>query len=520
MTRTVIRRISRRRTLQGIGASMGAAALGCGDDGNAVGTGEDTTSGASGSGSESGSSSGTSSSSSSSSGGESGSGGSSDETGEPFGTDCGEMSDLPASELLAPIETIVVVMMENRSFDHYFGALALEEGAPIDGLTGTEANPDLRGNMISVFPSDYYVVEEDPPHGWDSSREQWNMGANDGFVRAHMNDGATIGEVVMGYHTRQQLPTYYTLASNFVLCDRWFASVMGPTWPNRYHMHLGHSGGLMSNPDIGDGLTGYPSIFDRLTDAGVDSVYYNSGLPFPLAYGRTEGIEPIANFFEAAAAGNLRPFVVVEPVLTAGGIIGNDDHPPADIRMGQAFIATIYEALAQSPQWDRCLLIITYDEHGGFYDHVSPPTTFDDVYPEFQQLGFRVPALVVGPHVRRGCATSVVLDHVSVPATATRKWNLEPLNNRCDMANDITSAIDPRYLNDPQPPVSLPPMQIRVPRSFRLPPGQTTGHQRELERLMDRGGFPRHLDRRGAADETMQTILHWGVRLGALQLLR
>lgn len=517
--RRLIRKITRRRTLKGIGAAMGAAALGCGDDGNGGATGSGGTTGGGGSseGSGSTSSSGSSSSGSSGSGSESGS---SDETGDPFGTDCGEMSDLSASELLAPIETIVVVMMENRSFDHYFGSLSLEEGAPVDGLTGAEANPDLRGNPIPVFPSDYFVVEEDPPHGWDSSREQWNMGANDGFVRAHQSDGARIGEVVMGYHTRAQLPTLYSLASNYVLCERWFASVMGPTQPNRFHMHLGHSAGLMSNPDLGDGPTGYPSIFDRLTDAKVDNVYYNSGIPFPLAYGRTDGIEPIANFFEAAAAGNLRPFVMIDPIFTAAGVIGNDDHPPADIRMGQAFLATIYEALAQSPQWDRCLLVITYDEHGGFYDHVSPPTTFDDVYPEFQQLGFRVPSLVIGPHVRRGCATSVVLDHVSVPATLTRKFGLEPLNNRCDMANDITSAIDPRYLKDPQPPISLAPMKIRVPRTLRLPPGQTTGHQIELTRMMDRGGYPRHLDRRGAADETMQTILHWGQRLGALQLIR
>jgi phospholipase C len=517
MTRkTLIRRISRRRTLQGLGATMGAAALGCRDDGNAGGSESGSTGGggSSGSGSESGSTSlpGTSSSGSSD-------GGSSEETGEPFGTDCGELSDLPSSELLAPVETIVVVMMENRSFDHYFGALALEEGASIDGLTGTESNPDLRGNDIAVFPSDYYVVEEDPPHGWDSSREQWNNGANDGFVRAHQSDGAQLGEVVMGYHTRAQLPTLYGLASNYVLCERWFASVMGPTQPNRFHMHLGHSAGLMSNPDIGEGPTGYPSLFDRLTDAGVDSVYYSGGIPFPLAYGRTEGIEPMPNFFEAAAAGNLRPFVMIDPIFTAAGVVGNDDHPPADIRMGQAFLRTIYEALAQSPQWNRCLLVITYDEHGGFYDHVSPPMTFDDVYPEFRQLGFRVPSLVVGPHVRRGCATSVVLDHVSVPATVSRRFGLEPLNSRCDMANDIGSAIDPRYLDDPQPPASLPPMLIRVPRTLRLPPGQTTGHQLELVRMMDRGGFPRHLDGRGAVDETLQEILRWGVRLGALQLI-
>ncbi len=490
------------------------AGFGCGDD--AGGAGSSTAAQSTGTGStgpSGGSDSTETSGESSSSGGDSGSSGSS---GGGFGSDCTEMSDLPPQELLAGVDTIVVVMMENRSFDHMLGALSLEEGLPVDGLTGMESNPDLRGNPIGVFKSDHLVVEEDPPHGWGDSHDQWNRGSNDRFVVAHQNDGATLPEVVMGYHTRQQLLPLFTLASNFVVCDRWFASVMGPTQPNRFHLHLGTSNGLMSNPDIGEGPTELPSIFDRLDDKRVSNTYYSSNIPFPLAYGKATGIKLIGEFFEDAAAGNLPSFCMVEPTLTANGTIGNDDHPPADLLMGQAFLASVYQALAQSPQWERCLLVITYDEHGGFYDHVPPPTTFDRDFPEFQQLGFRVPSVVIGPHVRRGCANSIQLDHVSIPTTAMRKWDLEPMNTRMTMTNDITSAIDPRFIDDPQPPIELPPLLVDVPDSWFYP-GGVGKDQIELVRLLDRGGFPKHLDQRGAHDETMRMVLEHGRRLGAVR---
>jgi phospholipase C len=513
-TRRLLRPISRRRTLQGLSASVGVGAMtGCGDDTTAPAGDSGESTGAVGTGGD-----GSTSGDTTAALDESSSGGGST-TGAPgFGEDCGPDSDLPPEQLLAPIETIVVVMMENRSFDHFFGAMLAQEQLPIDGLTGTESNDDAGGRTYPVFLSNDFVVEEDPPHGWDASHAQWNAGANDGFVREHILEGATEPGVVMGYHDRSQLPTLWTLASNFVVCDRWFASVMGPTQPNRFFLHLATSEGFTVNPEVGQFPSGIPSVFDRLSDAGISNVYYNSSLPFVFAYGKTEGVEPIGNFFEAAAAGTLPQFSVVEPVLTALNVIGNDDHPPADITMGQAFLATVYEALAQSPQWDNCLLIITYDEHGGFYDHVSPPTTFDE-RPEFQQLGFRVPAVVVGPHVRRGCVNSIQLDHVSVAATITRRWGLAPLNERVTMTNDVSSAVNPDYLDDPQPPVVLPQVTVRVPDSFTIPdPHGRMQHQIELVRTVEAGRLSRELDRRWAHDETMRLILDWGQRLGAIKL--
>lgn len=507
--RPLIRKVSRRHTLQGLSATLGAAALGCGDDGGQPDAGNTT-------GGPAGTDTGTPNTGSTASDATTIGSAGTDSTGQtlpPAGA-C-EVSELSTQELLASVDHIIVLMMENRSFDHYLGALALE-GAAIEGLSGRESNPDGSGRPVGVFRSEQFVINTDPPHGWTTSRSQWNKGANDGFVQQYIARGAPNPELVMGYHTRDQLTPLYTLASNFVTCDRWFSSVMGPTQPNRFHMHLGSSLGLMENPAIGDGPTGVTSIFDRLDDAGVSHSYYSSNIPFPISYGRSEGIANIGDFFTAAQKGTLPSFCMVDPAFTAAGLMGNDDHPPADINLGQAFIASVYEALAQSPQWDRCLLLITYDEHGGFYDHVSPPMTVDTDYPEFQQLGFRVPTVAVGPHVRRGCVSSVQMDHVSIPATVTRKWDLEPLNDRVAATTDFSNVIDPAFIDNPQPPVALPSTLVRMPTRFRTDLPEAQLHHIELVQLLDSGRFPKHLDRRAQHEDTMREVLEIGRRLGVV----
>ena len=435
--------VSRRATIQGASAVGISAAIGCsGDDGDDDGA---DTSGSTGGGTSSGggSTGGSTGGADDSSGSEDSSG----STGEPDDGlgQCAEPGEMTVEELLANVDHIVFLMMENRSFDHYFGALALEESAPVTGLTGDESNPDGAGNDISVFPSDYWVVEEDPPHGWNSSRAQWNEGANDGFVTAHLASGATDPNPVMGYHTREQLPVLHALADEYVLCDQWFASVMGSTWPNRFYAHLGTAGGMMSNDSVSD----IPSIWDQLEDAGISNTYYHSTLAFTITFGKLDGVQHVNEFFDACEAGTLPAVSYVDPAFSFEPNVGNDDHPPADIRDGQAFIASVYNALANSPLWDRCLLVITYDEHGGFYDHVSPPSDAVDELAEFRQLGFRVPSLVIGPHVRRGCVTSTRLDHVSIVSTITRKHGLDPLNDRIDQTNDLSVAIDPVRIDDP-----------------------------------------------------------------------
>ena len=472
LPRTLRRRratISRRRALQGLGALVGAASLAaCSDDAPAS-EGETESETGDGDGDQTGDGDGDGD-------GDPTGDGDGDGDGDPY--EVCETSDLTPEELLSGIDHIVVVMMENRTFDHFFGALSLREGLPVDGLTGAESNPTVMGDPIAVFNTNKWVHEEDPPHGWTASHAQFNAGANDGFVREYQLDGAQQYTEAMGYYLREQLPVYHALIDEYMLCDRWFASVMGPTWPNRFHLHCATSDGVQSN----EAISGVPSIFDQLNEANVSCRYYASGLPFVATYGTpltSPHVQVIQQFFTDVENGELPSFSIVDPVLTAGATIGNDDHPPADVRDGQAFIASIYDALAASSHWDRCLLVVIYDEHGGFYDHVPPPQTFEPQHPGFEQLGFRIPGFVVGPQVRSGCVNGTVFDHVSIAATVAKRWGLEPLNERVAATADLSSCIDPELIDSPRPPVSLP--RVVLPRTPTIyVPGANFGGQLEL----------------------------------------
>ena len=425
---------------------------------------------------------------------------------------CASQSGMTPEQLLAHIETIVVLCMENRSFDHYLGSLRLAESRmDIDGLAGAESNMTMANVAVPVHKLEDFTPA-DPPHGWDPCHQQWNGGANDGFVKAHA--GADEADV-MGYHVREQIPVTYALADAGAVCHRWFASVLGPTWPNRFYLHGATSKGIKSNlPALG-----FTSIFDRLQQKGIEATNYYSDVAWATGgYAKLAGLATIERFFEQATAGTLPPFSIIDPAFTGGG--ANDDHPDHDIRMGQALIASIASALGQSPQWSKCLFVITYDEHGGFFDHVPPPTAQDD-NAEFQQLGFRVPALVLGPTVRRGCAVDTVFDHSSVIATATKRWDLAPMTMRSMAANDLSPCIDAARINDPLPPPTVPMVRIsrsELHRRRALAKARPPSHVELLEAI-DGMRVPRALDRRDEADAITDRVLAWGERLGAVALV-
>ncbi|WP_437330461.1 alkaline phosphatase family protein [Sorangium sp. So ce381] len=491
--------LTRRHVLTGLGAALGASAFGCSTPEGAMvldnappsmgGAGE-----------------------SDGAGGAGGSGGTvssgQPENGEAGGAldRCAETGGLSPAELLAPINTIVVLCMENRSFDHYLGSLLLKEGRRIDGLTGTESNRALDGTLISPFQLDNFTPA-DPPHSWDAAHTQWNQGRNDGFVIAHAGPDQ---RDVMGYHVREQLPILYALADASAICQRWFSSVLGPTWPNRFFLHGATSRGVSRNVPV----TGFTSVFELLSDAGISSRNYFHDVPWCSgAYFRFKGVSGIERFFEDAAAGILPSFSVIDPQFF--GATANDDHPDHDVQLGQVLIASIYNALAKSPQWGQCLLVITYDEHGGFFDHVAPPTTTDDD-PLFTQLGFRVPSIVAGPFVRRGCAVSTVLDHASVIRTLEARFDLPSLNARSAGANDLSCCVDPALLRDPQAPILLPAMDISLSRlRSRAESGIS---QPELWEAAERGLIPRHLDRRGEGPAIARRVLAHAERLGTARL--
>lgn len=371
-----------------------------------------------------------------------------------------ESDDSAAPEVTPPlppgIDHVILVMMENRTFDHFLGSLSLLEGrVDVDGLSADMSNSDAAGTVYPPHPSEVDCLF-DPPHGWSSSHSQFNGGANDGFVQAYAAQGAPEPGEVMGYMTREDLPVTYALADHYAVCDRYFASVMGPTWPNRFYGHAGTSEGLTSN-DLPEELgTTLPTVWQKLEEIGLDWKYYYTDVPFLALIPDHDLVTHggfLEDFVDDCAAGTLPPVCWVDP-----GFGINDDHPPHHVGMGQEFFSIVYAALATSPIWERCLLVITYDEHGGFFDHVPPPTTEDDYAADgFDQLGFRVPSIVVGPYVRNA-VVSDVFDHTSWLKYVCERFGITPWNTRIAAANSIGLCLDADRLaaGTPNPPADVP----------------------------------------------------------------
>lgn len=482
--------LTRRDVLVGLGAAISSAAVGCGSEsGAAQGPG-----GVGGGGGQGGA------------GGEGGGGGQGGAGGADPGLSCTDDGGLSPEELLASIDTFVILCMENRSFDHYLGSLRMLEGRDVLGLDGDETNPAPDGSLVKVWNL-LDFTPEDPPHGWEEAHAQWNGGKNDGFVKAHA--GASQNDV-MGYHVRSQIPITYALADGYAVCDRWFSSVMGPTWPNRFYLLGGTSKGQKSNLPV----TGFTSITSVLDDAGISNrIYYHDAAWATGAYFKFSGLSKIEEFFADAAAGTLPQVCFIDPQFFGG--TANDDHPDHDVQLGQALIASVHAALAQSPQWSRAMLIVTYDENGGFYDHVSPPTTADDDL-DFQQLGFRVPGIVAGPFARKGCAVHTQFEHTSVIRTLCRRFGFTPMNKRIAAANDLSSCIQPAYLAAPQSPIVLPPVEVSL-SALRARKDRGMTHP-ELRQMLKSGAIPRHLDRRAEGPEITRRVLEAGRKLGAVRI--
>jgi phospholipase C len=365
------------------------------------------------------------------------------------------------------IDTIVYMMMENRSYDHYLGSRSLVEGLPGDGLLASMSNPDTNGQDVPVFASGgsdvAQCVANDPPHGWSESRVQFGSGMNDGFVRAHQaRHGSGVIEP-MSYMLREHVPVTHALADAYTTCDRWFGSMLGPTLPNRMYWHAGTSNGATTNDEVLDGaFNGIPSIYHQLEAAEVEWAYYFGDVPVIAVIEDipTEGkIRRFNNeFLKDAARGTLPPVCYIDPSFSA-----NDDHPPHHPLLGQQLIAATYQALATSPQWENCLLVITYDENGGFFDHVAPPKAADErASLGFDQLGFRVPTMVIGPYAKQGYVSNVQYDHTSTIKHLANAFALPPLTMRSDNANDLADCIDLERLEagEPGAPITLPAVEI------------------------------------------------------------
>jgi phospholipase C len=375
-----------------------------------------------------------------------------------------------AETRLRTLQHIVVVMMENRSFDHMLGYLPQEGMVDVDGLTGNEFNVDPDGRHIGVhaFDAEAHAVQRpgealkkglDPDHSPKGVRIQLGPGytpggpPNGGFVRSFVESrkaadrvGKDLWSVPMGYYTSKDVPVYDHLARQYCVCDRWYASIPGDTWPNRLYATTGTQGAKVPGTPLWNQLTNLPPLrrlrsmplydvpaftrqladeqwrwysHDPATLRLVDAKYRDLGKPMRENFAffdrrsvdwLTQRLEdPIVggrSFLDDAAAGTLPQVSWIDPNFVDLSVLetnSNDDHPPSDIRAGQAFIFDVYEALLHSPAWNDTMLIVTYDEHGGFYDHVTPPAlpADDPARPAYTTYGLRVPALFAGPRVAR-----------------------------------------------------------------------------------------------------------------------
>ena len=357
-----------------------------------------------------------------------------------------------------PIDHILVLMQENRSFDHYFSHLNRRN---VDRARKTMSNPDPTGGPpIHPFHQREYCEVADLNHGWDGSHLEWNGGAMDGFTAQNVDPADPTGHRTMGFYTKHDLPFYYKLYRTFAMSDRHFCAVLGPTFPNRHFLLAATAFGHISNdfPTVGTEFS-QPTIFNLLDEAAVSWKVYQSDVAFSIIYAyvrneRMANVRPIAEFFRDAAAGTLPQVAFIDPAFLGAG--ENDEHPPTNVQVGQAFVASVVGAFVQSPNWPRGALFITYDEHGGYWDHVPPPPACipDDIPPNlnpgdvqaaYDRYGIRVPFLAVSPFARKHYVSHTTTDQTAIlrfietrfdlPALTRRDANASPLLDMFDFEN-------------------------------------------------------------------------------------
>jgi len=388
----------------------------------------------------------------------------------------------------APFDTVVVVMMENRSFDHFLGwfphARGRQSGLEFADLAGQfHATHDLGTDFTGAGPG-----ITDPDHSWFGGLVQLDGGRCDGWLRTPTSRQLS-DTYPIGYYTESSVPVLGSLARSYTTLDGYFASILAETFPNRLYMHSARTDRDHNlNPDPIPGfptLPGpyktatIPTIWDRVLEAGLSARYYFSDLPFIGLWGlkylsivapATPGVPPVSivkTFVDDARDGTLPNVSFLDPKFTSIGSPESDQHPFADIRAGEAFLAFVHQTLRASPQWQRTVLVITYDEWGGFFDHVPPPKVRDDTdpasvdhrcnedscpespdaHPDYRQLGFRVPCVVVSPYAPRRVVHGGPFEHTSILRMIEWRWGLEPLTARDAHANNLAEALDFEHVN-------------------------------------------------------------------------
>jgi phospholipase C len=361
-----------------------------------------------------------------------------------------------------PIEHIVVIMQENRSYDHYFGRLRRKSGPP---RGSSNPNP-TGGDPIKPFHTHLYCEVDDLDHSWSGTHREVNGGAMDGFTTENVTVSDPKGQRAMGYYTRRDIPYYYKLYKKFAMGDRFFCSVLSQTFPNRYYLLAGTSFGEIRNniPDLGGPEYTARTIFNLMDEASppVSWKIYYSDLPFGAIFGYVRqqrlgntyvmGTNDATNpLLIDAANGTLPQVAYVDPAFT--GEAENDEHPPTNMQKGQAFTAKIINAIMNGPNWENTVIFLTYDEHGGYYDHVPPPpaclpdATPPDLLPSdvpgaFDNYGVRIPMVAISPYSRRAFVSHTVYDHTSILRFIENRFDLPALTNRDANADPMLELFD------------------------------------------------------------------------------
>jgi len=365
-----------------------------------------------------------------------------------------------------PIEHVIVLMLENRSFDHMLGGLTAElnlDGALPQGPV-PRSNKDSTGTSYPQVAGASRTIRFDPHHEHSHVVAQMaggNAGFVDDFSRAFPTSTPADRAEIMKYH--EDLPALHALARSFMVCDHWYSSVPGPTWTNRFFVHSGTSIGRVEMPNgiLDANLHWYDQItvYDRLNERNKLWAIYYGDIPQSLML--VNQLEPhnarnykkMVQFYQDVAQHPKAAFPAysfIEPSYYDPG--ANDDHPTHDVAAGDRLIANVYNALrANEDLWSKCLLVVLYDEHGGFYDHEIPPGTVPpDHHQEeytFDQLGLRVPAILVSPWMNKGVLNKA-FDHTSLLKYLTDKWNLGPLGARTAQAATFADAIGAKARTD------------------------------------------------------------------------
>jgi len=442
------------------------------------------------------------------------------------------------SQSLTGIDHIFVLIMENRSFDHMLGLSGITgtdavtgEPTPIQGLTGNESNAlhDMVGNIVDEFKvrsgaNDTMPI--DPGHGFGQTLVQLAGNGADGAWKKNPGPYPPVGTTInnagfvdqyaaeLGEHDPGgdrseimrcfgpgELPVLQQLANEFVVCDQWFSSMPGPTWPNRMFAHAASSGGLDDSPSPGS-IAGWElgpgsgfgfqngTIYHALDRANLKYRLYSAD-EYPMVSGlkgisilSINSMEGLVHDLPKSDFDSIR-YVHIEPYYAVFSDFqnGNSQHPIGSVSLGESFIKEVYEAIRNSPVWETSLLIITWDEHGGFYDHVNPPTAVPPGDPPddashnqngflFDRLGVRVPAIVISPRIPKNLVDHRTYDHASIPATIEELFGLEPLTDRDRYANSLTTLLTLMTPRTDTPTVVGPPLQTTATaaRPRRAPP--------------------------------------------------